>query len=174
MCTKPYVYVYLRTSAFVYIYMVSPFALKTKYGQLLSAGCSTSTSVESQSLRMCFPLELIKMLHAPLPQSLQNRNFGDQKCLDIFLLPDEMRRRIWKAVRVLRSELGLIFLLFMIGLELNVEELVHLGQAGWILWPSVKLLVIAAKIGDITDITSKNGDSTSKHGDVINVIPLVG
>lgn len=27
----------------------------------------------------------------------------------------------------LRSELGLIFLLFMIGLELNVEELAHLG-----------------------------------------------
>ena len=32
--------------------------------------------------------------------------------------------------------------------------------------------MIATKIWDITDVTSKNGDSTSKHGDVIYVIPI--
>ena len=42
----------------------------------------TSISVESQSLRVCFPLELIKMLPVPVPELLQNRNFGDQKSLD--------------------------------------------------------------------------------------------
>ena len=76
---------------------------------------------------------------------------------------------------MLRSELGLIFLLFMIGLELNVEELVHLGQAGCNLLPSFInpwWLQQKSGISLMSPATSKNGDSISKHGDVIYVIPI--
>lgn len=119
------------------LYLKSVFPWRLSLGSWVLDLLCTSISVESQSLRVCFPLELITMLPVPVPESLQNRNFGDQKSLDIILLPDDMRSCIWKAVWVLRSELGLIFLLFMIGLELNVEELVHLGQAGCNLLPSL-------------------------------------
>ena len=92
----------------------------------------TSTSVESQSLRVCLSAETYKAAAFSSPNHFKTETSGIRKVLiSSPATMSDMRSREFERQKlpVLRSELGLIFLLFMIGLELNVEELGHLGQA---------------------------------------------